>query len=111
MKTSRLTRFEHATPILRVRSMATSLNYYVEILGFRNAEWGTELFTSVNRDGAAIYLCQGNQGVSWKTWTDTCFASDLNRVLTFHSLKRRSEVVIPPNTRIRREDPCCVSQW
>ena len=67
MKTSRLTRFEHATPILRVRSMATSLNYYVEILGFRNAEWGTELFTSVNRHGAAIYLCQGNQGVPG-TW-------------------------------------------
>jgi len=61
------TRFEHAHPILSVRSMAASLKYYVEILGFRNAEWGTELFTSVNRDGADIYLCQGNQGVPG-TW-------------------------------------------
>jgi catechol 2,3-dioxygenase-like lactoylglutathione lyase family enzyme len=61
------TRFEHANPILRVRSMAASLKYYVDILGFRCAEWGTELFTSVSRDGAAIYLCQGNQGVPG-TW-------------------------------------------
>lgn len=61
------TRFEHATPILRVRSLAASLQYYVEILGFRNAHWGTELFTSVNRDGAGIYLCQGNQGAPG-TW-------------------------------------------
>ena len=61
------TRFEHANPILRVRSMAASLKYYVEILGFRSAEWGTDLFTSVNRDGAGIYLCQGNQGMPG-TW-------------------------------------------
>ena len=61
------TRFECANPILRVRSMAASLKYYVETLGFRNAHWGTEFFTSVNRDGAGIYLCQGSQGVAG-TW-------------------------------------------
>ncbi len=58
-----MTQFENATPILRVRSLAVSLNYYVDVLGFRGAEWGTELFTSVNRDAAGIYLCQGRQGV------------------------------------------------
>ena len=56
------TRFEHASPILRVTSMAASRRYYVETLGFRDAHWGTDLFTSVNRDGAGIYLCQGRQG-------------------------------------------------
>ena len=56
------TRFEHASPILRVSDMGRSLKYYVDVLGFRNADWGTELFTSVNRDGAGIYLCQGGQG-------------------------------------------------
>lgn len=61
------TRFERAEPILRVTSMAASLEYYVGVLGFRAAHWGTELFTSVNRDGAGIYLCQGGQGVSG-TW-------------------------------------------
>jgi len=61
------TRFEHANPILRVNDMGTSLTYYVDVLGFKSAHWGTELFTSVNRDGAGIYLCQGRQGVPG-TW-------------------------------------------
>ncbi len=62
-----MTHFENSQPILRVRSMAASLKYYVDVLGFTNAHWGTELFTSVNRDAAGIYLCQGNQGARG-TW-------------------------------------------
>jgi len=56
------TTFEHADPILSVRSMAVSLAYYQDVLGFRNAPWGNESFTCVSRDGAGIYLCQGEQG-------------------------------------------------
>lgn len=56
------TKFEGAAPILSVRNMAVSVRYYVDVLGFRNAEWGTADFTSVNRDSAGIYLCQGGQG-------------------------------------------------
>jgi catechol 2,3-dioxygenase-like lactoylglutathione lyase family enzyme len=56
------TKFEHAAPILNVSDMAASLNYYVDVLGFRNADWGTDAFTSVNRDNAGIYLCHGGQG-------------------------------------------------
>jgi len=56
------TRFEHADPILRVADMTRSLRYYTTVLGFTPADWGTEDFTSVNRDGAGIYLCQGDQG-------------------------------------------------
>jgi catechol 2,3-dioxygenase-like lactoylglutathione lyase family enzyme len=56
------TRFEHADPILSVKNMAVSVAYYRDALGFRNAPWGGESFTSVNRDGAGIYLCQGGQG-------------------------------------------------
>jgi predicted enzyme related to lactoylglutathione lyase len=56
------TKFEHAAPILNVSDMAASVKYYVESLGFRNADWGTDAFTSVNRDAAEIYLCQGAQG-------------------------------------------------
>ena len=61
------TRFEHAEPILRVSDMPTSLRYYVDVLGFRNADWGSEGFTRVTRDGAGIYLCRGDQGAGG-TW-------------------------------------------
>jgi predicted enzyme related to lactoylglutathione lyase len=54
--------FERANPILRVASMARSLQYYVEVLGFRNADWGGPDFTCVSRDNADIYLCEGGQG-------------------------------------------------
>ena len=56
------TKFEHANPILRVSDMAVAVKYYVEVLGFRNADWGNDNFTSVNRDTAGIHLCQGGQG-------------------------------------------------
>jgi catechol 2,3-dioxygenase-like lactoylglutathione lyase family enzyme len=56
------TTFEHAHPILNVADMARSLAYYVEVLGFRNAEWGGDDFTCVTRDGASIYLSEGDQG-------------------------------------------------
>ena len=55
-------RFENAQPILRVENMENSLRFYVDQLGFKNAAWGDENFTSVNRDGAGIYLCRGQQG-------------------------------------------------
>jgi len=61
------TKFEGATPILRVADMEVRLRYYVEVLGFRNALWGTDDLTSVNRDQAVIYLCRGGQG-SAGTW-------------------------------------------
>jgi catechol 2,3-dioxygenase-like lactoylglutathione lyase family enzyme len=56
------TRFECSTPILNVSDMAASLRYYVDVLGFQNAKWGTGDFTCVNRDRAGIYLCRGGQG-------------------------------------------------
>ncbi len=56
------TRFEHAEPILSVRDMRASVRYYVDCLGFQNADWGTDDFTAVMRDGASIYLCRGGQG-------------------------------------------------
>ena len=55
-------RFEHAEPILSVKDMTVSLQYYVDVLGFTEASWGNNQFTFVSRDGAGIYLCQGDQG-------------------------------------------------
>ena len=56
------TRFEHANPILSVRDLSRSVGYYVDVLGFTNAEWGDDAFTLVTRDTAGIYLCRGDQG-------------------------------------------------
>ena len=61
------TRLEHAAPILRVANMRNSLRYYVDVLGFQNAEWGSDDFTCITRDGATVYLCRGDQGVPG-TW-------------------------------------------
>jgi catechol 2,3-dioxygenase-like lactoylglutathione lyase family enzyme len=55
-------RFEGSQPILRVENMQTALRFYVDLLGFENAQWGTEDFTSISRDRAAVYLCRGDQG-------------------------------------------------
>jgi len=55
--------FEGSTPILRVENMKTALTFYVDKLGFQNASWGTEDFTSVNRDRAGIYLCRAARDV------------------------------------------------
>jgi predicted enzyme related to lactoylglutathione lyase len=55
-------RFENSAPILRVENMEASLRFYVNLLGFTNAVWGTGDFTHVSRDQAGIYLCRGDQG-------------------------------------------------
>ena len=55
-------KFEHANPILCVADMKRSIRYYVGVLGFSNAEWGGDDFTCVTRDGANIYLSEGDQG-------------------------------------------------
>jgi predicted enzyme related to lactoylglutathione lyase len=55
-------RFENSAPILRVEDMPASLRFYVDMLGFKNANWATEDFTCVSRDRAGIYLCRGGQG-------------------------------------------------
>ncbi len=59
---SRPVYFEGSQPILRVENMKVALRFYERTLGFANASWGTDDFTSVTRDQAAIYLCQGGQG-------------------------------------------------
>ena len=51
-------------PILRVDSVAASIRYYVDVLGFK-VDWGSErdsTFASVSRDRRAIMLAQGEQG-------------------------------------------------
>lgn len=55
-------RFEGSQPILRVENWRRASRFYVGVLGSENVDWGSDEFTSVSRDQAAIYLCQGGQG-------------------------------------------------
>jgi predicted enzyme related to lactoylglutathione lyase len=55
-------RFECIEPILCVSDIPDSLRFYVDLLGFENAPWGTDEFTHVSRDGRGIYLCRKGQG-------------------------------------------------
>ena len=56
-----MTEFEGRTPILPVRSLAASLEYYVRVLGFK-VDWQTPYFASVTRGRCGLFLCEGDQG-------------------------------------------------
>ncbi len=82
--------FEHAEPILRVEDMKAAVRYYVEALGFIEADWGDQDFTFVNRDGAGIYLCRGGQGhVGAWVWVGVADARRLHAELLAKGAKIR----------------------
>jgi catechol 2,3-dioxygenase-like lactoylglutathione lyase family enzyme len=87
------TRLEGSQPILRVESMDASLRFYVDLLGFTTVSWGTEEFTSISRDRAAIYLCQGGQGRggAW-IWIGAEDVQELHKELTAKGVSIR----LPP---------------
>jgi catechol 2,3-dioxygenase-like lactoylglutathione lyase family enzyme len=53
--------FEGVCPILRVRSVEASVEYYVQRLGFK-IDWQTPGFVSVSRGRSHIFLSEGDQG-------------------------------------------------
>ena len=59
-------RFGGSTPILSVRDMAASVRYYVDVLGFKNADWGSDEFTMVTRDRASIPAPPGLRPWAWE---------------------------------------------
>src|ERR1700761_9434282 len=62
--------------ILSVKDMNASRSFYRDILGFTEVSWGTDYFTSVNRENAGIYLCCGEQG-NPGTWIWVGFDGDI----------------------------------
>jgi len=50
-----------AIPILSVKDVDASLDYYVNVLGFK-VDWRAPSFASVGRDRCHIMLAQGEQG-------------------------------------------------
>ena len=100
-------RFEGSAPILRVEKMETALQFYVGLLGFQNASWGTDDFTSVSRDGAHIYLCQGDQGRggAW-VWIGVEDVRRLHQELTARGAAiRRPPTNYPWALEMQIEDP------
>lgn len=75
MKTSSF-RVENIQPILRVGNMAASRKFYVDILGFEEADWGSDDFTAMMKEGGGIYLCKGSQGNAG-TWIWVGFDGDI----------------------------------
>ena len=87
-------RIENISPILYVKDMAKSLEFYVHTLGFKKADWGDDNFTSINRDNSGIYLCKGEQGLPG-TWVWIGFDGD---ILELHQKLKSKGVTIklPP---------------
>jgi predicted enzyme related to lactoylglutathione lyase len=54
--------FENCQPILRVENMQRALHFYVDLLGFKAADWSGDNFSSISKDRAGIYLCRQAQG-------------------------------------------------
>ena len=66
MPSSTAVAFEGTNPILRVRDVNISIDYYVGKLGFR-LDWRGPFFASVSRGNCHIFLSQGDQG-HFGTW-------------------------------------------
>lgn len=85
--------FECCNPILRVEDMALSLRFYVQLLDFAAAEWSSDEFGYISRDGAGIYLSRGDQGRggAW-VWVGV----DDVRALHKQYKNRGVNIVMPP---------------
>jgi uncharacterized glyoxalase superfamily protein PhnB len=76
-----MTRFECLIPIFRVKSVAASMDYYVNKLGFEKKwDWPEERphkdFGCVGRDRIEIFFCQDGQGQPG-TWV-SIFVEDVD---------------------------------
>lgn len=89
-------KIECANPILNVRDMAISRDYYINVLGFTECDWGKgQPFTCMVRDGAGIYLCENGQGRAG-TWVWIGFDGDIQ---VFHDeLKQKGAIIRMPPT-------------
>jgi catechol 2,3-dioxygenase-like lactoylglutathione lyase family enzyme len=59
--------FEGLNPIFRVQSVPASIDYYVQVLGFKLDWQASKDFACVSRGRCGIFLCNGDQG-NFGTW-------------------------------------------
>lgn len=86
-------KIENITPILNVKDMNVSRDFYLNKLGFTEATWGNDVFTSVAFEGASIYLCKESQGQPG-TWIWIGFDGDIFSLFT--ELKARQVIIRQP---------------
>ena len=71
--------FSGAVPILNVKNLAASIDYYVTKLGFEK-KWQWPYFAAVGRGKVTIFLCQGGQG-RHGTWISVFMQEDRKSVV------------------------------
>ena len=86
-------RIENITPILNVKDMNLSRGFYIDLLGFTEAEWGTDDFTCVIKDKSSIYLCHNAQGCKG-IWLWVGFDGDIFAL--YDELKEKGVVIHQP---------------
>ena len=84
-------RFESMTPILNVKDVAASIDYYVDKLGFEKRwDWGSPPgFACVGRDQVSIFLCREGQGARG-TWI-SIFVQDVDAL--YEDYQRRGAMI------------------
>jgi len=105
--TKKRTRLECLIPILSVKSLRRSLNYYIKVLGFKKDWEDSPEIASVSRDKFHIMLAQGTQGHRG-TW----IWIGVEDVVPFYREYRRSgaKILLEPTNypwayEMRVEDP------
>jgi predicted lactoylglutathione lyase len=86
-------RIENIQPILSVKDIVVSREFYINKLGFEEAEWGDNNFTSISRDNCGIYLCRGEQG-NPGTWIWIGFDGDIFSL--YNELKEKGVAIRQP---------------
>ena len=83
------TRIERLEPVMNVRDVAASMDYYVNVLGFRldYSEGEPPVFASVSRGGFSILLVEADGGQTW-VWIG------VEDVRAFHHEYQASEAII-----------------
>ena len=81
--------FHPAAPILRVGDLRASVDYYVNVLGFK-VDFETEWLVSVSRDRCCLFLAMGDQGHpgAW-VWIGVADAEALHEELRAKGAKIR----------------------
>jgi predicted enzyme related to lactoylglutathione lyase len=97
-------KIENVIPILSVKDLRASVDYYEKVLGFEKL-WAAEDFGGVSRDGFSVYLAEGSQGVPGKAWV----WMGVQDADIFHKeyVESGAKIVMAPTTSTTQRTSCC----